>query len=125
MNTPVGRQELETLYQTSALVHLVDGNAAATSASVVQALIINPDGDPLRDLGPNYAKLHKNLSKAGILRTIDVSVVGAGNGYLSGVPIQARNWVRLAAGKHQLQVQRGERWVSQVVWLDEGSQLQL
>jgi hypothetical protein len=125
MGEPVGLHELETLYQTTALVHLVDGNAAAASASVAQALVIDPDADPLKDLGPEYAKLHKFLSKSDIIRPVDVSVVGQGVGYISGRRVEGDESVRVGAGKHLVQVRRGDQWVSQVVWVDTGYQLQL
>jgi hypothetical protein len=125
LGAPVPEHDLETLYQTAALVHLVDGNAAAATAAVAQALVVDPESRPLAHLGPEYAKLHKSLVKSGIIRTVEVPVSGSGVAYISGKRIDGADSVRVATGKHLLQVKRGDQWVSQVVWVDDSFQLTL
>ena len=50
LQSPVPVNELEHLYQTAALVQLVDGNAAAATANVAQALVVDPR-DGATDVG--------------------------------------------------------------------------
>jgi len=123
---PVPQQDLEELYQSQALVHLVSGNAAAATAAVAQALVVDPDAKPLDHLGPDYAKLHKLLSKADVLREVEVPVQGSGRALISGQPIDASNGtVTLTAGRHLLQVEQGGTWTSQFVWVQDGFALTL
>ena len=123
---PVPQQDLEALYQSQALVHLVSGNAAAASAAVAQALVVDPDAKPLDHLGPDYAKLHKLLSKADVLREVEVPVNGSGRALVSGTPVDASSGkVKLTAGRHLLQVERDGTWTSQFVWVQDGFALTL
>ncbi len=123
---PVPSSDLEALYQSQALVHLVSGNAAAASAAVAQALVVDPDAKPIDELGPEYAKLHKLLSKADVLREVEVPVSGGGNALVSGVPVTgADGTVTLTAGRHLLQVERNGVWTSQFVWVQDGFALAL
>jgi len=123
---PIPSQELQVLYQSQALVHLVGGNAAGASAAVAQALVINPDADPIDALGPDYARLHKLLRKADMLRTIEVPVQGSGTALLSGMPIDAsEGTVELIAGRHLLQTELNGVWTSQFVWVQDGFTLAL
>jgi hypothetical protein len=126
LQEPVPSSDLEALYQSQALVHLVSGNAAAASAAVAQALVVDPDAKPIADLGPEYAKLHKLLSKADVLREVEVPVSGSGQALVSGQPISgADGTVTLTAGRHLLQVQRNGVWTSQFVWVQDGFALTL
>lgn len=125
LRSPVPVSELETLYQTAALVHLVDGNAAAATASVAQALVVDPLAKPNAELGPEYAKLHKALAKSGIIRSVQVPVSGSGVAYVSGRRIEGGETLTLGAGKHLLQVQQNGQWTSQLVWVTDGFQIQL
>ena len=104
---------------------MVDGNAAAATANVAQALVVDPYARPITDLGPEYAKLHKALLKSGVIRTIEVSVTGSGVGYISGKRVEAGSDVVVAAGKHLVQTQEGGAWVSQLVWVSDGYTLAL
>lgn len=123
---PVPASDLESLYQSQALVHLVSGNAAAASAAVAQALVVDPDAKPIADLGPEYARLHKMLSKADVLREVEVPVQGSANALVSGQPIDAgAGTVTLTAGRHLLQVERNGVWTSQFVWVQDGFALTL
>lgn len=125
LSWPIPSTELENLYQTVALVHLVDGNAAAATASVTQALVIDPGAKPNAELGPEYAKLHKALSKSGVVHMVQVDVEGEGVGYISGRRIEGGESVELAAGKHLLQIERGGAWSSELVWIAEGSDIEI
>ncbi len=125
LQSPIDSRELGGLYQSAALVHLVDGNAAAATANVAQALVVDPLSRPDPDLGPEYAKLHKALLKSGVIRTVEVPVSGTGLAYLSGHRVENVDHVTVAEGKHLLQVQKGDRWVTQVVWVEEGWTLAL
>lgn len=125
LQSPIGSHELGELYQTSALVHLVDGNAAAATANVAQALVVDPLAKPDPELGPEYAKLHKALLKSGVIRTVQVPVQGSGTAWISGHQVTGGQTVTLAAGKHLLQVQEGDHVVSQVVWVADGWTLSL
>lgn len=123
---PIPQRDLEALYQHQALVHLVGGNAAGASAAVAQALVIDPDADPIDELGPDYAKLHKMLRKADVLQTIEVPVQGSGSALVSGLPVDASaGTVELTAGRHLLQVERNGTWTSQFVWVQDGFTLTL
>jgi hypothetical protein len=123
---PVPQRELQQLYQSQALVHLVGGNAAGASAAVAQALVVDPDAEPIDALGPEYARLHKLLRKADMLRTIEVPVQGSGTARISGQPIDASDGtVELIAGRHLLQVERNGTWTSQFVWVQDGFALTL
>lgn len=122
---PIPSTELENLYQTVALVHLVDGNSAAATASVAQALVIDPTAKPNAELGPEYAKLHKALAKSGVVHMVRVDVNGEGVGYISGRRIEGGETVDLGAGKHLLQIERGGTWTSQLVWISEGADIEI
>jgi len=123
---PVPQRDLEALYQSQALVHLVTGNAAAASAAVAQALVVDPDAKPLDHLGPDYAKLHKLLSKADVLREVEVPVQGSGQALISGQEVSGSDGsVTLTAGRHLLQVEQNGTWTSQFVWVQDGFTLTL
>lgn len=125
LSSPVPRSELSRLYQTAALVQLVDGNAAAASASVAQALVVDPLSKPAADLGPEYAKLHKALAKSGIVRSVQVAVTGAGVGYVSGQRVEPGQSLVVAAGKHLVQIEEEDGWRSELVWITDGYTLAL
>jgi hypothetical protein len=125
LQSPVPVGELQKLYQTAALVQLVDGNAAAATANVAQALVVDPLAKPIADLGPEYAKLHKALMKSGVIRTVEVSVTGSGVGYISGRRVEGGSDVVVAAGKHLVQTQQNGTWTSQLVWVTDGYALAL
>lgn len=123
LSQPVPASELAELYQSSAVVHLVGGNAPAAMASVAQALVMDPDAKPLPELGPEYAKLHKVVAKADALRDVTVHVQGEGHALLSGTPVS--DGTTVAAGRHLLQIEQGGQWTSQLVWVQDGFTVQL
>lgn len=125
LSSPVPASELQHLYQTAALVQLVDGNAAAATANVAQALVADPLAKPIADLGPEYARLHKALMKSGVIRTVSVSVTGNGVGYISGRRVEAGSDVVVAAGKHLVQTEENGQWTSQLVWVTDGYEISL
>ncbi|MEQ1503662.1 MAG: hypothetical protein ABMB14_15595 [Myxococcota bacterium] len=125
LQAPIAAGELQHLYQTVALVHLVDGNASAASASVTQALVVDPEAKPLTELGPDYAKLHKALLKSGVVHVIPVDVNGDGVAYLSGHRVEGGTRIYVAAGKHLLQTDHGGDWTSEVIWVAEGASIDL
>jgi hypothetical protein len=92
---------------------------------VAQALVVDPTSRPDPALGPEYAKLHKALAKSGVVHLVDVPVSGEGVAFLSGHRVEDVASIRVAEGRHLLQVQRGDRWVTQVVWVREGYALAL
>jgi hypothetical protein len=122
---PISAAELADLYQTAALLHLVDGNATAATASVTQVLVVDPLSRPDPDLGPAYGKLHKMLSKSGVINTIQVDVVGSGTAYVSGHEVEGGGTILIAPGKHLLQVQQGGKWVSEMIWVAEGESIEI
>ncbi|MFT4624056.1 MAG: hypothetical protein ACI8PZ_002712 [Myxococcota bacterium] len=116
---PVSPSELQLLYQSRALVLLVQGDAAGATTGITRALSVDPDAKPLKSLGAEYAKLHKNLQKSGVVRPVAVSVAGSGEARISGRPATGGSSVELAHGQHLVQVKRGDGWVSK--WVDVGS----
>jgi hypothetical protein len=125
LSAPISAAELADLYQTAALLHLVDGNAAAATASVTQVLVVDPLSRPDPELGPAYGKLHKMLSKSGVITTIQVDVVGNGTAYVSGHEVEGGGTLLIAPGKHLLQRQEGGQWVSELIWVAEGENIQI
>ncbi|MEQ1569176.1 MAG: hypothetical protein ABMA64_26305 [Myxococcota bacterium] len=125
LSAPISSRELSTLYETASLVQLVDGNAAAATANAVQAMIVDPYAKPASELGPEYAKLHKALLKSGVVNVVRIDVTGTGTAYLSGRPIEAGGSVDIATGKHLLQRQVGGKWVSELIWVSEGTAIEL
>lgn len=124
LNQPIPQQDLEALYQSQALVHMVGGNAAGASAAVAQALVIDPDADPMDHLGPEYAKLHKLMRKADLLQVVQVPVEGSGHALVSGQEVSGSS-IELPAGRHLLQVERNGAWTSQFIWVQDGFSLTL
>lgn len=121
LTAPIGEPELQNLYQSSALVYLSGGNAAAASANVAQALTVNPEAKPMPHLGPEYAKLHKHILKSGVIRPIEVPVEGNGVAYVSGLRVEEQGRLLLPPGKHLVQIQQPDSsWVSEVIWINEG-----
>ncbi|MEZ4237276.1 MAG: hypothetical protein R3F59_14225 [Myxococcota bacterium] len=125
LSAPISSHELAGLYETAALLHLVDGNAAAATASVTQVLVVDPTAKPDPELGPAYAKLYKALAKSGVVATVQVDVVGSGTAYVSGHEVEGGDTVTLAAGKHLLQRQQGGQWTSELIWVAQGDSIQL
>jgi hypothetical protein len=117
---PIATTDLLNLYQTAAVMHLVDNNATAATAATTQALVMDPWSKPVSNLGPDYAKLHKALLKSGVIRFVKVDLDGEGVGYISGRRVEGGERVELPAGKHLLQVQKGGKWTSELVWIAEG-----
>jgi len=124
-NTPISTQELGSLYQTTALVHLVDGNAAAATSSVTQALIVDPGSAAPKDLGPDYARLHKAMQKSGVIRTIEVAVDGSGQALISGQQVDGGSSIKVGEGTHLIQVQRNGSWSSELRYLEDGAVISL
>lgn len=123
--TVVTREELGALFQTQALVYMVDGNPAAASAAVARALMVDPEAPPIKELGPEYAKLHKLLSKAEILRTVRVQVQGEGRGWISGREVSPNTVIDLPQGEHLVQIEKNGRITSQRVFVGDGYVLTL
>lgn len=117
---PVPRADLIQLFQVRGLVNLVQGDATAATWSVTQALVIHPNATPDSRLGPDYARLHKAIAKAGVVRKVDVAVKGEGRAYLSGIEVTGGSTVQLGQGQHLLQVEKGDTWVSSVVYVRDG-----
>jgi hypothetical protein len=122
---PVSTVELEALYQTAALVHLVRGDASGATTNVTQALIVDPKAAPIKDLGPDYAKLHKSLAKVNLTRTVDVHVTGSGTARISGVEVAGGSTAKIAEGQHLVQVKHGDGWRSELVYVRAGYTLAL
>ncbi|MEZ4317707.1 MAG: hypothetical protein R3F61_09385 [Myxococcota bacterium] len=118
---PVPRGELIELFQLRALVNIVKGDATAAAWSATQALVIHPNATPLAKLGPDYAKLHKALQKAGLVKKVDVGVDGDGRAYVSGIEVTRGAMIQLGQGQHLLQVeQKDGSWKSSVVYVRDG-----
>jgi hypothetical protein len=117
---PIATTDLLELYQTAAVMHLVDNNATAATAATTQALVMDPWSKPASNLGPDYAKLHKALLKSGVIRFVKVDFDGEGVGYISGRRVEGGEMVEVPAGKHLLQVQKSGKWTSEIVWVAEG-----
>lgn len=126
LRSPIDASELLDLYETIALLHIVDGNAAAATASVTQALVVDPESKPITALGPEYAKLHKALAKSGIVHIVQVDLDGDGVAYISGHRVEGGATVYLATGKHLVQRQQTDgAWASEMVWVAEGTSITL
>ncbi|MCB9673870.1 MAG: hypothetical protein H6737_02075 [Alphaproteobacteria bacterium] len=118
---PVPRSELIELFQLRGLVNIVKGDATAAAWSATQALVIHPNATPAARCGPDYAKLHKALQKAGIVKKVDVKVEGDGRAYLSGIEVTRGATIQLGQGQHLLQVeQKDGTWKGSVVFVRDG-----
>jgi len=125
-NKPVPRGDLIELFQVRALVNLVNGDAASAARSATQALVIHPNATPLSKLGPDYAKLHKALQKANLVKKVDVHVEGDGHAYLSGIEVSRGSTIQLGQGQHLLQVEQADgSWEGSVVFIRDGFTVQL
>ncbi|MCA9570113.1 MAG: hypothetical protein KC656_19845 [Myxococcales bacterium] len=122
---PVSRGDLVELFQMRAHVNLLTGDATAAAWAATQALTVHPGGEPLSKLGTEYAKLHRALAKADIVRKVDVLVTGDGRAYLSGNELGRGSTAQLGQGQHLLQIQRGDVWESSVVYVRDGFVVEL
>ena len=125
LSSPISSAELADLYQTAALIHLVDGNATAATASVTQALVVDPVSKPNSSLGPEYSKLHKAISKSGVIHDVQVDLQGSGIGYISGRRVEGGQTIYVPAGKHLIQRKQGNAWVSEMIWIAEGDAIEI
>lgn len=116
----VSRAELGALYQTQALVFMVDGNPAAASAATARALMVDPGASPIKDLGPEYAKLHKLMGKSSLLRTVTVEVKGDGKAWISGQEVAPNSSITLPQGEHLVQVEKNGQLTSQRLFIEDG-----
>jgi len=122
---PLSADELGTLYQTRGMVYMVSGDAARASAAIAQSLIVDPDSEPLKALGSDFAKVHKSMSKIGIVKTVRVKIEGDGKALISGRAISPNSYVDVPAGAHLIQRQVGEAWSSEMVYISEGYTLSI
>lgn len=119
-NQPVPRADLLELFMVRSLVNLVKGDATAAAWSATQALVISPTSVPDSKFGPQYAKMHKALAKAGLVRKVEVSVTGDGRAYLSGVEVTGGSTLELGQGQHLLQIEKDGVWKSSIVYVADG-----
>lgn len=117
---PVSRQALIDLFQMRSLVNLDQGDATASAWAATQSLVIHPNASPEAKMGGGYAKLHKAIAKAGVVRKVDVRVRGKGRAYLSGIEVTDGATIQLGQGLHLLQVETDGAWKSSVVTVREG-----
>lgn len=122
---PVSRGDLVELFQLRGHVALLEGDATAAAWAAAQALTVHPDSEPLSKFGGSYARLHRALAKADIVHKVDVLVSGEGRAYLSGYELGRGSQIQLGQGQHLLQVERGERWESSVVYVRDGFVVEL
>lgn len=122
---PVSRGDLIELFQLRAHVNQLTGDATGAAWATAQALVVHPTGEPLSKLGPNYAKLHRAIEKAGIVRKVEVLTTGEGRGYLSGNELGRGSTLQLGQGQHLLQIERDGKWESSVVLVSEGFVVEL
>lgn len=122
---PVSRGDLTELFQMRSRVNLMIGDATAAAWAATQALVVHPTGEPLSKLGPEYAKLHRALSKAGIVQKVEVLTSGDGRAYLSGVELGRGATILLGQGQHLLQLETDDGWQSSVVYVREGFVVEL
>lgn len=122
---PVSRGDLVELFELRGHVSLLSGDATAAAWAAAQALTVHPDSEPLSRFGGDYARLHRALAKADIVRKVDVLVSGDGRAYLSGYELGRNSQIQLGQGQHLLQVERGDHWESSVVYVRDGFVVEL
>ncbi len=122
---PLSSDELGTLYQTRGMVYMVSGDAARASAAIAQSLIVDPGSEPIKALGPDFAKVHKSMAKVGLVQTVRVKVEGEGKALISGRSISPNSYVDVPAGAHLIQRQVGEAWTSEMVYITDGYTLSI
>ena len=122
---PLTADELGTLYQTRGMVYMVSGDAARASAAIAQSLIVDPGAEPLRALGPDFAKVHKSMAKVGLVQNVRVKIEGQGNALISGIAISPNSYVDVPAGAHLIQRQVGDSWTSEMIYISEGYTLSI
>ncbi len=122
---PVSRGDLLELFQMRAHVCLELGDATGAAWAAAQALTIYPTGEPFSKFGSTYAKLHRALAKADIVRRVEVLATGEGRAYLSGQELGRGSALLLGQGQHLLQIERGDHWESAVVEVYDGLLVEL